>query len=83
MMTNIRENYNAFYENIMFQKFIKKEKNNMKKINKKALFGVGAGLITAAIGACCLFKKKDEDEDYVEVEECCDEEDAEVDEPVD
>lgn len=52
----------------------------MKKINGKALFGVGAGLITAAVGACCLFKKND-DEDYAEHEVEC-EEDAEVDESV-
>ena len=54
----------------------------MKKINVKALFGVGAGLITAAVGACCLFKKKNNDEDYVEHEVECDD-DAEVDESVD
>lgn len=55
----------------------------MKKINGKALFGVGAGLITAAIGACCLFKKKNDDEDYISSDICCcDDEDVEVDEPV-
>ena len=54
----------------------------MKKINGKALFGVGAGLITAAVGACCLFKKKNNDEDYMEHEVDYDD-DAEVDESVD
>lgn len=54
----------------------------MKKINGKALFGVGAGLITAAIGACCLFKKKNDDEDYIESDICCGDEDVEVDESV-
>lgn len=54
----------------------------MKKINGKALFGVGAGLITAAVGACCLFKKKNNDEDYMEHEVEYDD-DAEVDESVD
>ena len=53
----------------------------MKKINGKALFGVGAGLITAAVGACCLFKKKNNDEDYMEHEVEYDD-DAEVDESV-
>lgn len=38
------------------------------KINKKALIGIGAGLASAAIGACCLFKKKNDDEDYVVTE---------------
>lgn len=55
----------------------------MKKINGKALFGVGAGLITAAIGACCLFKKIKDDEDYDDGEVCCYDEDAGVEEPVD
>lgn len=54
----------------------------MKKINGKALFGVGAGLIAATVGACCLFKKKNDDEDYVGHEICDDDEDVEVDEPV-
>lgn len=54
----------------------------MKKINGKALFGVGAGLIAAAVGACCLFKIKNDDEDYVGYEICDDDEDVEVDEPV-
>ena len=54
----------------------------MKKINGKALFGVGAGLIAAAVGACCLFKRKNNDEDYEEHEVEYDD-DAEVDESVD
>ncbi len=41
---------------------------DMKKLNKKALFGIGAGLVAATVGACCLFKKKGDDEDYVEGE---------------
>lgn len=53
----------------------------MKKINGKALFGVGAGLIATVVGACCLFKKNN-DEDYAEHEVECDD-DAEVDESVD
>lgn len=55
----------------------------MKKVNGKVLFGVGAGLIAAAVGACCLFKKKNNDEDYTEYEVECDDDDAEVDESVD
>lgn len=54
----------------------------MKKINGKALFGVGAGLIATVVGACCLFKKKNNDEDYAEHEVEYDD-DAEVDESVD
>ncbi len=54
----------------------------MKKINKKALIGVGTGLIATIIGVCCMFKKEENiDEDYVEHEVECDE-DAEVDETV-
>lgn len=54
----------------------------MKKINKKALFGVGAGLVAAAVGACCLFKNKNNDEDYDADDIYCDDEDVEVDETV-
>lgn len=54
----------------------------MKKINKKALFGVGAGLLAAAVGACCLFKKKNDGEDYDADEVCSGEEDVDVDESV-
>lgn len=54
----------------------------MKKINGKALFGVGAGLIATVVGACCLFKKNNNDEDYMEHEVEHDE-DAEVDDSVD
>ena len=54
----------------------------MKKINKKALFGVGAGIVAAVVGACCLFKKKS-NEDYNADDICCDEEDADVNEDAD
>ena len=62
MKANKREKNMLYYENITFQKFIKKEKTKMKKLNNKAVFGIGAGLVAAAVGACCLFKKKHDNE---------------------
>lgn len=53
----------------------------MKKLNKKALLGVGAGLLAATVGACCLFKKKGNDE-YIDGEVYCEDEYANVDDSV-
>lgn len=44
-----------------------------KKLNKKALLGIGAGVLATVVGAVCLFKKKD-NEDYVESDVCYDDE---------
>lgn len=55
-----------------------------KKVNKKALLGVGAGLIATMVGACCLFAKKNNDDEaeYVEHEIDDDENVENVDESV-
>lgn len=50
----------------------------MAKISKKAVFGIGAGLLAAAVGAVCLLKKKKQDDDVCAEDECFDEEVEEV-----
>lgn len=45
----------------------------MKKLSKKALFGIGAGVLAAAVGAGLLLKKKANTDDYVDADECYDE----------
>lgn len=54
----------------------------MKKINKKVLFGVLAGVGAAIVGACCLCKKNADNGEYVDSDIPCDEE-TDIEEDVD
>ena len=82
MNVNKREKNMLYYENITFQKFIKKEKIKMKKINKKVLFGVGAGIIAAIAGAGYLFKKKNNDDCDIDDNDSYEDEYADVDDSI-
>ena len=62
----------------------KREKNMLyyEKINKKVIFGVGAGIIAAIAGAGYLFKKKNNDDCDIDDNDSYEDEYADVDDSI-